>query len=73
MDNPLLVIEAMFRFQTKEIKNDILQNYELQVARFGMIGKETDQDKEKLINEAYDENILFEDEQLNVEDQEEEE
>lgn len=63
IDNPLLAMEAMFRFQTKEIKDQVLCNYELQTARYGLIGKETDQEKDKQMNEAYDANIIFEDEQ----------
>ena len=48
MDNPLLAMEAMFRFQTKEIKDQVLCNYELGVARIGLIGKEDAKEREML-------------------------
>ena len=62
-DNPMLLLEAMYRFQTKEIKDQILCNYSLGVARPGFIDKQEDRDRERLANGAYDDNIVFEDEQ----------
>ena len=60
----MLLLEAMFRFQTKEIKDQILCNYSLGVARPGFIDKEEDRDRDRQMNGAYDDNIVFEDEQV---------
>ena len=56
-------MEAMFRFQTKEIKDQVLCNYSIGVQRYGMIDKDDENENNKLINGAYDENIIFGDEQ----------
>ena len=71
----MLIMEAMFRFQSKEIKDQILCNYSLGVARPGFIDKEEDRDRDRLMNGAYDDNIVFEDEQalFVVRDKEDEE
>ena len=42
MDNPMLALEALFRFQSKEIKDQVLCNYSLGVQRVGLVDKETD-------------------------------
>ena len=47
MDNPMLALEALFRFQSKEIKDQVLCNYNLGVARVGLVDKEADQEKDK--------------------------
>ncbi len=44
----MLAMEAMFRFQSKEIKDQVLCNYSLGYARAGFIDKETDREKDKL-------------------------
>ena len=59
----MLAMEAMFRFQTKEIKDQVLCNYSIGVQRYGMIDKDDENENNKLINGAYDENIIFGDEQ----------
>ena len=61
-DNPMLLLEALFRFQTKEIKDQVLNNYSLSVCRPGLIDKETDRERELKLSGAYDENIIFGDE-----------
>jgi len=55
----MLALEALFRFQSKEIKDIVLSNYYIGVQRHGFIDKETDQEKERINNEAYDEHIVF--------------
>lgn len=64
MDNPMLALEAMYRFPTKEIKDQVLCNYEMRVTRAGFVDKEVDQERNKHMNEAYDDNIVFGDEQV---------
>jgi len=59
----MLLLESLFRFQTKEIKDQVLNNYSLGVARVGFLDKEDDRERDRLINGAYDENIIFGDEQ----------
>ena len=59
----MLALEAMFRFSSKEIKDQVLCNYDLKVARHGLIDKEDDKEREKRHNEAYDDNIVFGEEQ----------
>lgn len=59
----MLLLEAMFRFQTKDIKDQVLNNYSLGVARTGLIDKETDRERDRMANGAYDENIIFGEEQ----------
>ena len=63
MDNPMLAIEALFRFQSKEIKDQVLCNYSLGYSRVGLVDKEMDQEKNKLVHGAYDDNIVFGEEQ----------
>ena len=62
-DNPMLLLESLFRFQTKDIKDQVLNNYSLGVARVGLLDKEDDRERELLNNGAYDDNIIFGDEQ----------
>jgi len=59
----MLLLEAMFRFQTKDIKDQVLNNYSLGVARTGLVDKETDRERDRLANGEYDENIIFGEEQ----------
>lgn len=47
MDNPMLALEALFRFQSKEIKDQVLCNYSLGVQRVGLVDKETEQEKDR--------------------------
>ena len=61
-DNPMLLLESLFRFQTKDIKDQVLNNYSLGVARVGLLDKEDDRERELLNNGAYDDNIIFGDE-----------
>ena len=60
----MLALEALFRFQSKEIKDQVLYNYSIGVQRHGFVDKENDQEKERMNNGAYDENIIFGDEQV---------
>ena len=48
----------------------VLSNYYIGVQRHGFIDKETDQEKERINNEAYDEHIVFGEEQVVFGDQE---
>lgn len=61
-DNPMLLLESLFRFQTKDIKDQVLNNYSLGVARVGLLDKEDDRERDRLLHGAYDENIVFGDE-----------
>ena len=47
MDNPMLALEALFRFQSKEIKDQVLCNYSLGVQRVGLADKETELEKDR--------------------------
>lgn len=47
MDNPMLALEALFRFQSKEIKDQVLCNYSLGVQRVGLVDKETELEKDR--------------------------
>ena len=64
MDNPMAAMEALFRFQSKEIKDQILNNYDLGIARAGFIDKADDKEKDRLESGAYDDNIVFGEEEV---------
>ena len=59
----MLALEALFRFQSKEIKDQVLCNYSLGVQRVGLVDKEVEQEKDRQVHGAYDDNIVFGEEQ----------
>ena len=58
--NPLLLIEALFRFQSRDIKESIVSNYGLDFRNDNLNGA---QKKVEQQEENVDDNIVFEDEQ----------
>ena len=57
----MLVVEALFRFQSKEIKDSILNNYGVDYIKANKMDAQAAAQKD-LEQEILDENIVFEDE-----------
>lgn len=70
-ENPMLAVEALFRFQSKEIKDMVMCNYAMDATRFGLVDKEQDLAQQLAAAQAYDANIIFGDEQVATVDREE--
>ena len=72
-DNPMSLLETLFRYQSKEIKDQVLCNYNIGTCRVGLVDKEAEAERERQISGAYDENIVFGEEKVVFETGEQEE